>query len=366
VTTSLSLLDQPDKCAALDPLGMRGLIESFPEQFLSAAEMAASLSLPAAKTPANLVVAGLGGSAIGGDIIRSILGDTLRLPLLVSRDYRLPSFVGTSSIVIASSYSGNTEETLSAYNQALGTGAFVVCITSGGRLAERALADGSPVVRIPGGMPPRAALGYSTLALLGALQAIGVVEQLKQSVEEAAALLSRLARHYSGDVPTVRNPAKALAQSLFGKIVAVYGGVGLLDSAAARWRGQMEENAKNLALHHVIPEMNHNEILGWECPKEALQRVATVFLRDSDDHPQIKRRFDLTKEIVARGCGASHEVWSEGNSRMARVFSVLYLGDFVSLYLAYLNGVDPTRIDAIDYLKRELSDPEGNGIGSPP
>ncbi len=317
--------------------------------------MALSLSLPPAGRPANLIVAGLGGSAIGGDVVRSILGGTLRLPLWVSRDYRLPDFAGTDSLVFACSYSGNTEETLSAYDEALNAGASVVCIASGGRLAERARADGRPVVLIPGGMPPRAALGHSALALLGALRALGLVDGLKPPLEEAAAVVSGMAQRYCGDVPADRNPAKKIAQSLHGKIVAIYGGCGLLDSAAARWRGQLEENAKNLALHHVLPEMNHNEILGWQFPPSLLREIGIVFLRDRGDHPQVQRRFELTKQIVAARSGAVHEVWSEGSSRLARIFSVIYLGDFVSLYLAYLNGVDPTSIDAIDYLKRELS-----------
>ncbi len=334
---------------------MRGLIESFPAQFSVAAEAALALMLAAPKSPGNLIVAGLGGSAIGGDIVRSILGDSLRLPLVVCRDYALPAFTGPTSIVFACSYSGNTEETLSAYGQAVSARAFLVCITSGGRLAELAKRDGWPVISIPGGMPPRAALGYSALALLGAVRALGQAGDLRRPLEETTALLSKLALRYRGDVPCGDNPAKSLALSLHGKIVAVYGGSGLLDSVAARWRGQLEENAKNLALHHVLPEMNHNEILGWQNPADALHRTAAVFLRDRGDHPQINRRFDLTKQIVAKACGAVHEAWSEGESRLARVFSVIYLGDFLSLYLAYLNGVDPTRIDAIDYLKTELS-----------
>jgi glucose/mannose-6-phosphate isomerase len=155
-------------------------------------------------------------------------------------------------------------------------------------------------------------------------------------------------------VPTERNPAKTIALSLYGNLAAIYGGSGLLDSVAARWRCQIEENAKNLALHHVLPEMNHNEILGWEHPEQSLHRVAVVFLRDKADHPQVRRRFDLTRQIVAKKAGAVHEVWSEGESPLARAFSTIYLGDFVSLYLAFLNGVDPTQIDAIELLKREL------------
>ncbi len=354
VATKLSLLDQPEKCSSLDPHGMRGLIEGFPDQFRSAATNALSLRLSPPACVRTLIVAGLGGSAIGGDVVRSILGDSLRLPMLVSRDYKIPGCVDSTSIVFACSYSGNTEETLSAYDQACAAGSTVICITSGGLLAKRAHADGRLIVSIPGGMPPRAALGYSALALLGSMQAMGLTPDMKDALEETAALVASLAERYGAEIPTDINPAKTLAISLFGRIAAIYGGSGLLDSAAARWRGQIEENAKNLALHHLLPEMNHNEILGWQCPKAPLRHVAVVFLRDSGDHPQIQRRFELTRRIVAKGAASVHEVWSEGNSTMARIFSVLYLGDFVSLYLAFLNGVDPTRIDSIDYLKREL------------
>jgi glucose/mannose-6-phosphate isomerase len=355
VAKKLSLLDQPQKCSTLDPRDMRSLIESFPKQFSAAADMALSIRIPSPKSARSLVVAGLGGSAIGGDVVRSVLGKSLRLPLFVSRDYKLPAFVDAGSVVFACSYSGNTEETLSAYDEALQAHAAIICITSGGRLAERAKTDSKPLISIPGGMPPRAALGYSALALLGSIQALGLIPDVRSDLEEAAALIENLAQRYRLEVPLEQNPAKKIASRLFGKIAAIYGGSGLLACAAARWRGQIEENAKNLALHHVLPEMNHNEILGWEFPAAALRQLGVVLLQDKGDHPQVRRRFDLTKQILAQAAGDVQEVWSEGHSPLARAFSVIYLGDFVSLYLAFLNGVDPTRIDAIDYLKRELS-----------
>jgi glucose/mannose-6-phosphate isomerase len=333
---------------------MQGLIESFPNQFHSAAELAQSIHLPRANTPTSLIVAGLGGSAIGGDLIRSVLGDSLRLPFSVCRDYRLPAYAGPDTALFACSYSGNTEETLSAYEQACQLDSTIICITSGGRLAQRAKEDGRPLILIPGGMPPRAALGYASLALLGAMRALDLAPDMTSSIAEAHTLLQALAARYRGEIPIDQNPAKSIAVSLQGKIAAVYGGSGLLDSAAARWRAQIEENAKNLALHHVLPEMNHNEILGWEQPERGLRHVGVVFLRDMGDHPQVQRRFDLSRQIVAKGAGVVHEVWSEGESRLARLFSVICLGDFVSLYLAFLNGVDPTRIDAIEMLKRKL------------
>jgi glucose/mannose-6-phosphate isomerase len=351
----LSILDQPALWPAMDPQSMRALIDSFPVQFRNAAAAVSGLPLPRPARVSNLVVAGLGGSAIGADVVRSIVGASLRVPLAVCRDYLLPAFADSSSLVFACSYSGNTEETLSAYQQARRLGASIICITSGGRLRQLAELDGVPVVAIPGGMPPRSALGYSSIALLGCLEALGLVPEQGAQLSETASLLEELAGRYGAGAVTASNPAKQLAELLHGKVVIIYAATGLLEAAAARWRGQMEENAKNLAGHHVLPEMNHNEILGWEFPEDRLDGLGVVFLRDRDDHPQVQRRFDLTVQIVGRRAGSLREVWSEGKSPMARLFSIIYLGDFVSLYLAFLNGVDPTRIDAIDYLKKELS-----------
>ncbi len=351
----MSILDQPGLWPAMDPQGMHSLIAAFPSQFRSASAAALSLSLRPPTHIGNIVIAGLGGSAIGGDVVRSAAGKELRVPLVVCRDYGLPGFVDRSTLVFACSYSGNTEETLSAYQEALRCGASTVCITSGGQLAQMASRDGVSLVPIPPGMPPRAALGYSSIALLGCLRASGLIQDVKMPLAEASALIDSLAVRYGADEPVSRNPAKAMAEALHGKVVVVYAASGLLEAAAARWRGQIEENAKNLASHHHLPEMNHNEILGWECPGEGLHGFGVVFLRDRHDHPKIQRRFDLTIEIVRKRAPTVHEVWSEGESPLGRLFSILYLGDFVSFYLALLNGVDPTRIDAIDFLKRELS-----------
>jgi glucose/mannose-6-phosphate isomerase len=331
------------------------LLEAFPDQVRAAAAGIRGLTFQNMREARNLVITGLGGSAIGGDTARSVLGESLTIPLIVNRDYRLPHFVDSSSVVLACSYSGNTEETLSAYQDARRAHAFIVCITSGGRLAEMARQDGVPFVPLPGGFPPRAAFGYSSLAILGTIQALGLVPDQSASVDEACALVASLLKRYSPAVPEVGNPAKRLARSLHGKIVAVYGSNSILDAAAARWRGQMEENAKNLALHHVLPEMNHNELVGWLNPPQALRNVGVVFLRDKGDHPQVQRRFDLTREVIEEKAGVVQEVWSEGDSPLARVFSVVYLGDFVSLYLAYLNGADPTPVEVIETFKRKLS-----------
>jgi glucose/mannose-6-phosphate isomerase len=351
----MSILDQRDRWMSIDPRSMRSLIESFPEHVQAAAEKGRNISLPKSKDFKVILVTGLGGSAIGGELVRSIAEMQLKTPIIVNRNYDLPGFVDASTLVFACSYSGNTEETLSAYKQSRQAKASIVCITSGGQLESMAVADGYPVVPLPGGFPPRAALGHALIMLLAAMQAMQIMPNLDKSIQESIDLLKRLRDQYGTENPESKNPAKALAGSMYGKIVAIYGSNGIMEAAAYRWRSQIAENAKNLAFHHVLPEMNHNELVGWLYPKEVLRKVGVVFLRDRGEHPQTKRRFDLTKDLIGDKAGALREVWSEGESLLARVLSTVYLGDFVSLYLAYLNTVDPTPVDVIDYLKKNLS-----------
>jgi glucose/mannose-6-phosphate isomerase len=354
----VSVLDQPDRCASIDPKSMKSLLESFPEQVESAVQSGRDIRLAIPENINVLIVTGLGGSAIGGDLVRSVAGPQLRVPLLVNRDYDLPGYLNEHALVLACSYSGNTEETLSAYEQARDAKAAVVCITSGGRLASLAKEEGFPVLLVPGGLPPRAAMGYSLFTLLSALQALRFIPDMTAATRETISLLRQLRARYGTENPESDNPAKRLASSLHGKIVAVYGSNAILDAAAYRWRSQIAENSKNLAFHHVLPEMNHNELVGWRFPEDALRKVGVVFLRDREDHPQVQRRYDLTRELISGRAGVLHEIWSEGESLLARVSSTIYLGDFVSLYLAYLNNIDPTPVEVIDYLKRSLSTAE--------
>jgi glucose/mannose-6-phosphate isomerase len=352
----MTILDQPGGWKSVDTHSMYSLIESFPEQIQAAAKIGQDVAFPDTRKCRVLVITGLGGSAIGGDLARAVAAPYQILPILVNRDYGLPPFVDSSSVVIACSYSGNTEETLSAYRQARKVGASVVCITSGGQLTALGKADGYPVLQLAGGFPPRAALGYSLLAILSALQGMKWIPDMAEAIVESISVLVRLRRLYGTNNPAEGNLAKDMAISLAGKIPAIYGSSGLMESVAFRWRSQIEENAKNLAFHHALPEMNHNELVGWVHPARVLSGIGVVMLRDRGDHPQIQRRFELTKELIVKHAGALHEVWSEGESLLARILSIIYLGDFVSLYLAYLNKVDPTPVEAIEYLKKRLSE----------
>jgi glucose/mannose-6-phosphate isomerase len=351
----VSILDQADRWTSIDPQSMRSLLESFPEQVQTAAQAGMNLTMRAPDGLKALIVTGLGGSAIGGDLARAITEAQLKFPAIVNRTYNLPGFVDSRTLIFACSYSGNTEETLSAYQQAKRAGASIVCITSGGKLKALGTAEGRPVLQLPAGLPPRSALGHSLVALLSAMQAMQIVPDMRESIQETVALLKTLRDQYGTRSPESSNAAKTLAASLHGKVVAIYGASGIMETAAYRWRSQIAENSKNLAFHHALPEMNHNELVGWMYPEEVLRNVGVVFLRDKADHPQIQRRFDLTRDIVAKKAGAVHEIWSEGNSILARVLGTIYLGDFVSLYLAYLNNIDPTPVAVIDFLKERLS-----------
>jgi len=344
-----------DDITRLDPSGMYGRIQSFPAQVRDAVAIGAAAALPTRRRETrHIVLCGLGGSAIGGDILRSYLADELRIPFLVNRHYTLPAFIGPSSLVIISSYSGNTEETNSAHREALRRGARILCITSGGNTAALARRRRSPLILIPGGSPPRAALGYSFFPLLIALSRMGLIRTKQRAIRETIALLEEKSPLYATPDSTT-NPSLQLAELMQGKITVLYSSTEHMDAANTRWRGQIAENAKALCFGHVLPEMNHNEIVGWHTLHEQMKDMQVIFLRDAGDHPRVKIRMDISRQILREYTPHLTEVWSEGTSLLARMFSLLYLGDWVSFYLAMLHRVDPTPVRVIDRLKQELA-----------
>ncbi|HTY58010.1 MAG TPA: bifunctional phosphoglucose/phosphomannose isomerase [Bacteroidota bacterium] len=343
-----------DDIRSIDPHGMYGLLTSFPAQVREAVQIGnAARTGVSSRGIRNIVLSGLGGSAIGGDILRTYLAGDLHVPFIVNRMYTLPAFVGPGSLVIISSYSGNTEETNAAHREALKRKAKVLCITSGGKTAK--LAGRGPVIRVPGGLPPRAALGYSFFPLLIALARAGFITDRGKAIRETIALLEDRAPVYA-EPDAARNPALQLAGKLCGRIGIVYSAAERFDSINTRWRGQIAENGKSLAFGHVIPEMNHNELVGWEVLREPMREMQVFMLRDRDDHRRVRIRMDVTKLVLGEHTERITEVWSEGSSLLARMFSLVYLGDWMSFYLAVLNGVDPTPVRVIDRLKKELAD----------
>jgi len=345
----------PERIAQYDPSGMRSLILGFPRQVEEAVAIgnAAAVNVPISKIN-NIVVSGLGGSAIGGDLLRSYLAGEIGVPIAVSRNYSLPAYVGERSLVIISSYSGNTEETIASHHDAVKRKAKVLCITSGGAVKQFAAKKKHPVIEIPGGLPPRAALGYSFFPTLIVLSKLGFFRSKKKEIDETIALLKEKARSY-GDIGSQNNLALQIAERVYGKLPVVYSSVDRFDTVNVRWRGQFSENAKTLAYGHVFPELNHNEIVGWEVLKDSMKKIHVVILRDREDNPRIQLRMDITKGIIRDFADGITEVHSEGKSLLARVFSLLCLGDWVSFYLAILNGVDPTPVKKIDLLKNELA-----------
>jgi len=355
----MKVLDQKEMIAKVDQKNMFKLIADFSTQLKHAEEIGKSSVIDPnyAKGVTKIVFSGLGGSAIGADFVRSYLTYDLSVPIFVNRHYQLPKFVDDKTLLIVSSYSGETEETLSAFQQGLRSGAKIMAITSGGQLSRQARAHSFPMITIPGGMSPRAALGYSVLPLLVALSKLGYQEAYRsQEFKEAQELIQKLSdSDYGINIPFEKNKAKQLAASCFNRYPIIYSGPDYLDIVALRWRGQIEENAKALASHHVFPEMNHNELVGWKNPKDFLKQVVVFILRDSEDHKRVQVRMDLTHKIMSQYAHSVTDLFSQGKSLLARMFSQVHLGDWVSVYLAVLYQEDPTPVEAIQYLKSELS-----------
>ena len=296
----------------------------------------------------------MGGSAIGGDLVIACLSDQLNIPARVVRNYFLPNFVNRSSLVIISSFSGNTEESLSCYEAARKKGATVVGISSGGKLTKRAKQDDIPLVAIPGGVPPRTALGYLSIPLLVLLKKTGIAEISDSDFDETAQLLAAKASDYAPE--SAANFALDLANKLKNKIPLLYSSADLLQVVGTRWKGQFSENAKVLAFCNVFPELNHNEIMGWERLPHLLSNFQIIYLRDKNDYNRNQKRMTITRSILEQVTNPIIELTTEGNSRLARLFSLIYLGDWVSYYLAVINGVDPTPIGNIQILKDQLKD----------
>ncbi|MDI6766247.1 MAG: bifunctional phosphoglucose/phosphomannose isomerase, partial [Bacteroidota bacterium] len=302
----------------------------------------------------TIVITGLGGSAIGGDLLRSYLAEEIKIPIIINRHYFLPEFVNERTLVVVSSYSGNTEETIAAHADAKKRKAKVLCISSNGETAQMTKKFRHPLITIPKGLPPRAALGYSFFPILISLAKMKLIKSKDTDIKETIAMLKKKSKLYSAS--NDRNPAFQFAKQLYMKLPIIYSAADRFDIVNLRWRGQIAENAKQLAFGHVLPEMNHNELVGWKVLRRTMEEdLVVVFLRDKGDHERVQARIEITKDVIQNYASKVIEVNSEGRSLLARMFSLIYLGDWVSYYLAILNGVDPTPVKVIDYLKNELA-----------
>ncbi|MCX6828602.1 MAG: bifunctional phosphoglucose/phosphomannose isomerase [candidate division Zixibacteria bacterium] len=352
----MNTLDAVDKMKALDPSGMYDKIYHFPEQLEKALAIGKGINpeLGHYRDIKNIIVAGMGGSAIGGDLVRSYLAGTIKIPFHVCRHYRLPEFVDRDSLVVVSSYSGNTEETLSALSDAMSRGARVACISSGGKVADIARANNFLLVELPKGFPPRAALGFSFVPLLMLVSRLKLIGEVENDISELILGLKAYRDRFADDTSAENNPAKTLALRLYKKIPIIYSGPELTDAVGTRWKGQICENAKCLAFNNQFAEFNHNELVGWNVIEAYRDRIIVIYLRDNDDHPRITRRMEIVRTIIEKLNVDVVDIFSHGDFALGRIFSLIQLGDFTSFYLAVLNNVDPTPVKVIDFLKGEL------------
>jgi len=349
-------LDDPGSLAAADPHDALGIVERTPEQWREAVTRGRSCEdLPTRHGINGIVYCGMGGSGIAGDVLAAVAAEVGTVPVTVVKGYKLPAWTGPNTLVFCASYSGNTEETLACFDDAVERKARIVAIATGGALAERArthtVASVSPVED----MQPRQALASLAAITLVVAEQLSLLGDLTAAIVETGDLLERQVNVFGRDVPSTTNEAKKIAGLLDGKIPLVWGQDGVLAVAAQRWRAQLNENAKLAAFSSVLPELDHNEIVGYREASPGVGDLAIVALRMPGEDPRISRRIDATLERIGGLIGGSVEAGAVGESPLARLMSSVLLGDFVSVYLAVRRGVDPTPVAAIEELKSRLA-----------
>lgn len=353
------MLDNAARLGANDPARMLDLVRAFPHQFRVRPRSEDVDRLESLEPTGRLWVAAMGGSAFAADMLAAGLAES-GVQVTVVRDYRLPAAARPEEWLLAISYSGDTEETLSVFEEAGGRGLCRVAVTSGGALRRLATADGVPLLEVPGGYPPRAAAGFlfSAAATVGHALA-GQTTGREEILEEpglVAESLTAAALEWGPEVPEDQNPAKQLARALAGRLPVVYTGAGRTETAALRWRTQLNENSKALCHTAALPEMNHNEIMGWSAGFPSIDQCRFLFLVTGDEHPRTRRRMEVTRTWIQRHGGLTIEITARGERPLERLWWLCHLGDYVSVYLAALYGVDPTPVDAITELKSSLAE----------
>ncbi len=342
----------PETVSAGDPTDQFAEVLNLSDHLRDALWRVQSAAVTPQDSPGGLVVAGMGGSAIGADLAVAVLGDRASRPICVTRDYALPPWTTPDSTVLCASYSGDTEETLAAFEAAGAVGARRIVCTTGGALARSAREEGVPVIPLPGGFQPRAAVGYGLVVSLEVAAIAGVAPALHTEIDVAAAHADTLAGEWGPGAPE-DSLAKRLARALQGTIPVICG-AGLTAPIAYRWKTQFNENSKAPAFSGELPEIDHNEIVGWR-RSPTLGRLSSVFLDDCDRPRRVRTRFALTRELIADGTAVSESIESVGQTRAERLVSLVLLGDLVTLYVAILDGLDPAEIDVLRALKAQLA-----------
>ena len=340
----------------IDPQDMFGAIYRFTDQIKEAITIGEHFNLQNDYSACtNIVVTGMGGSAIGGDIVKTIAQNELTVPFYVNRNYSLPNWVNEKTLVICSSYSGNTEESLSAYEDALKKGAMICGISTGGQLTEKIQSKGYDLITIPGGLQPRAALAYSFVPMLYLLNKIGLISNaLIDALSNSISPLEL--KRDTNSIGDTSNPIYKLAKEIYGMIPIIYGITDTTGVVALRWKGQLCENSKMLAYYNEIPELNHNEIVGWGNNADLLSEFTVIWLRDENDNERVRARQNITKSLLDDIDIMQHEVNAEGISFLERLLNLINYGDWLSYWCAILHNTDPSPVEKINKLKKALKE----------
>jgi len=347
-----SVLDDIQKIKTIDKESMINFCTDSPKHYGKASELAEKIQVNYPK-PDNIIVAGMGGSGIGGELIKDWARNKTYVPIEVNREYNLPAYAGKKTLVLLSSYSGDTEESLGAFLDALRRGCMIFCVSSGGALLEHADRLKVPFVRVPGGMPPRAALPYLFVPALLLMEKMELAKGAKEELSEALALLEKVCKDNAPEKQQKNNFSKTLALNI-GQTAPVAYGFGFYRSVAMRFKQQFNENSKVPAKWEVFSELNHNEIVGWERADDLAKCFSAIFIRDKEEPVEINSRIEITKELMEQEGVKIFEVKAEGKSTLAKMLSTVCIFDFASNYLALLRGVDPTPVKTINYLKDTL------------
>jgi bifunctional phosphoglucose/phosphomannose isomerase (EC 5.3.1.8 len=353
-------LNDANKIREIDTMGSIKFTEEYDKQFKEAIDLAEAFDVKKlnGKIDEVVILGTGGGSSVAGGFLRSYLFDELRAPVIVNQGYNIPSFVDENSLVLVVSHSGNTEETLSAYGQAVSTGAHIIAITAGGQLKERCERDNVPCLLVPYDIGhPRRDIGYIFVPMVIILNKLGLIEDKTEDLKSLIDLFGELKKEYGAEVPIEKNLAKQIAMEIYGHIPLIYGSLDFYDSVAWRWKNQFGENSKLMGFYNVIPNLHHDEAVGWDMPESEIKKLYLIMLRDDElDSKKIKKRKDITASILRDRMGGIREVYARGNNRLARMFSLIYLGDFVTLYTPVYRGIDPTPVDVINLFKRKMAE----------
>lgn len=324
---------------------MKARVQNFTNQLKEAKSIAEKAVISESKNIHSILITGLGGSGIGGTIISELIADTCKVPITINKDYFLPEFVNENTLVIVSSYSGNTEETLSAMQIAISKKAQIVCITSGGKVLALAKQHQFDFIEIPGGMPPRSCIGFALVEMIKILVAKGFANaSLFTDLDKSIALLD-------AENDSIKTEAQKIAEKLYTKFPVLYS-LGSCEGTVVRFRQQINENSKMLCMHHTFPEMNHNELVGWTVKNDTL---AVVTFHTSFDYERTKKRYEVCRPVFEKYAGTVIDIKAKGLSKLEQFFYLINIGDWISCYMADLRGIDPVEVNVIDHLKSELA-----------